>query len=79
MDAPGKIFVHVPSRKHIGRDWTETPSELIGASNIEYIRCDLVVDFADAVRRYVNPKKGDAFCSRSELMQKLNELQKLME
>jgi len=35
--------------------------------------------FADAVRRYVNPKKGDAFCSRSELMQKLNELQKLIE
>jgi len=44
-----------------------------------YIHQDLVAEFADAVRRYVNPKKGDAFCSRSELLQKLNVLQKLME
>lgn len=44
-----------------------------------YIRKDLVAEFADAVRRYVNPKKGDAFCSRSELLQKLNELQKVIE
>lgn len=35
--------------------------------------------FIDTVRRYVNPQKGDAFCSRSELLQKLNELQKLIE
>ena len=75
MKAPVKIFVHVPTKTHIGRDWTETPS----GSSIEYARCDLVADFADVVRRYVNPKKGDAFCSRSELMQKLNELQKLVE
>ena len=45
----------------------------------EYIRKDLLKNFADAVRRYVNPKKGDAFCSRSELMQKLNELQNVIE
>lgn len=45
----------------------------------EYIRKDLLATFADAVRRYVCPTKDDAFCSRSELLQKLNELQKLIE
>lgn len=45
----------------------------------EYIRKDLLANFADAVRRYVNPRKGDAFCSRSELLGKLNELTKLIE
>lgn len=35
--------------------------------------------FIDTVRRYVNPRKGDAFCSRSELLGKLNELTKLIE
>lgn len=44
-----------------------------------YIHQELVATFADAVRRYVNPKKGDAFCSRSELLQKLNELQNVIE
>lgn len=44
----------------------------------EYIRKDLLANFADAVRRYVNPRKGDAFCSRSELLGKLNELTKLI-
>ena len=45
----------------------------------EYINVNCVMDFVNTVRRFVNPRKGDAFCSRSELMQKLNELQKLME
>lgn len=45
----------------------------------EYINVNCVMDFVNTVHRYVNPKKGDAFCSRSELMQRLNELQKLME
>lgn len=44
----------------------------------EYIRKDLLENFADAVRRYVNPRKGDAFCSRSELLRGLNELTKLI-
>ena len=35
--------------------------------------------FIDTVRRYVNPRKGDAFCSRSELLGKLKELTKLIE
>lgn len=45
----------------------------------EYINVNCVMDFVNTVRRYVNPKKGDAFCSRSELLGKLNELTKLIE
>lgn len=48
-------------------------------SDVRRIPKSRLSNFADAVRRYVNPKKGDAFCSRSELMQKLNELTKLIE
>ena len=49
------------------------------ADDVRRIQKNRLSSFADAVRRYVSPKKGDAFCSRSELLQKLNELQKLIE
>lgn len=80
MKAPDKIFyTHLcinPSGYVQGTAYEQKP---LTEFCVEYIRKDLISDFADAVRRYVSPKKGDAFCSRSELMQKLNELQKLIE
>jgi hypothetical protein len=44
----------------------------------EYIRKDLLENFADAVRRYVCPTKDDAFCSRSELLKHLHDFEKMV-
>ena len=39
---------------------------------------EFLVDFAETVRRYVCPNKGDKFCSRSELLGKLAKLNELI-
>lgn len=39
---------------------------------------EFLVDFAETVRRYVCPQKGDKFCSRSELLGKLAQLNALI-
>lgn len=35
-------------------------------------------DFANIVTRYVEPKKGDPYCSRTELLQARNNLKALL-
>lgn len=47
-------------------------------SSEKFIRADLLSGFAETVRRYVCPKKGDKFCSRSELLGKLAQLNELI-
>ena len=35
-------------------------------------------EFLDAVQRYVEPKKGDAYCSRTEILRLRDELKRLL-
>lgn len=43
-----------------------------------YIQKAVLVDLAETVRRYVAPTRNDKFCSRSELLGKLAELNDLI-
>lgn len=78
MKAPDKIFyTHLcinPSGYEQGTAYEQKP---LTEFCVEYIRKDLISDFAETVRRYVNPKKDDAFCSRSELLKHLHDFEKM--